>query len=161
MSKFDEMNDNIKEITQTLLDCQNLCKLLYYNSLTPLSESNINDTSILLLNNIYPIPIDPNIEDEPKSIITIVLDDSSLAKNNIGYKTSKIVFNILCHLDLWLLDDTKIRPYSVLSEIDTLFNQQRIATIGKLEFERCRWIASNVKWHGYQVSYKVYDFNVM
>jgi hypothetical protein len=159
MSKFSELNDNIKIIMETVLGSQDLCKLLYYTSTNPLAEANLSDTSVLLLSSIFPTPITPGVEDEPKNIITIVLDDFALGRDNNAFKTSKIVFNVLCHLDLWLLDDTKIRPYSILNEIDTLFNQQRIATIGKLEFVSSRWIVANNKYHGYQCFYKVCDFN--
>ena len=159
MSKFNELNDNIKKIIETILSSQDLCKILYYSSTTPLLEANLPDTSIILLNNLFPTPVTPTIEDEAKSIITIVLDDFALGRDNNAFKTSKIVFNVFTHLDLWLLNDTKIRPYSILNEIDTLFNQQRIATIGKLEFVSSRWIAISAKWHGYQISYKNCDFN--
>jgi hypothetical protein len=159
MSKFLELNQNIKTIIDTILGSQNLCKLLYYSSKSPLAETDLADTSSILLENLFPIPVTPGIEDDAKSIITIVLDDFALGRDNNAFKTSKIVFNVLSHLDLWLLNDTKIRPYSILNEIDTLFNQQRIATIGKLEFVSSRWIAVNTKWHGYQILFKNCDFN--
>lgn len=159
MSRFLELNQNVKIIVDTILSGQNLCKLLYYPSKSPLLEADLSDTSILLFSSIFPTPFTPTIEEDAKSIITIVLDDFALGRDNNAFKTSKIVFNVLIHLDLWLLDDTKIRPYSILNEIDTLFNQQRIATIGKLEFVSSRWISVNNKWHGYQILFKNCDFN--
>jgi len=144
----------------TILGSQNLCKLLYYNDSDPFSQPDLSDTSVLLFSSIFPTPIIPQITDEAKSLITIVLDDFLLARNNTAFKTSKIVFNILCHIDLWVLPGTgKLRIYSILNEIDKLFNEQRIITIGKLEFVSGRWISSNEKWQGYQVAYKVIDFN--
>ena len=140
----------------TIIDNQNLCKLLYYNSNTPLLEGDITNTHSLIMNNIYPFPIVPDIEEDAKNIITIILDD--FRSSNSEYKTSKIVFNILCHIDLWSISGG-LRPLSILNEIDRLFNQQRIATIGKLDFVSTRWITANKNWQGYQVAYKVTEFN--
>lgn len=137
----------------TLISSQNLCKYLYYNEDDPLSQPTIDDISILLFNNLYITPVVPTITDVAKSLITIVLDDFRL--ENIVLKNSKIVFNVLIHLDLWTMSGTgKLRPYSIMSEIDKLFNNQNLLGIGNLEFVNAKWIAANEKWHGYQISYK-------
>lgn len=144
----------------TLLSSQDLCKYLYYDITEPLTQPDFDDTSILLLDRIYPIPIVPTTIDSAKSLITIVQDDFSLAKTNTAFKTSKIIFNVLCHIDLWMMTGTgKIRPYSILNEIDKLFNEQRVLGIGKLKFSNGRWITVSEKWQGYQISYKVYEFD--
>ena len=142
----------------TTISSQDLCKLLYYNNSTPLSETNIENTTTLLFNNIYPTPIIPNITDEAKTFISIILDDFSLVSSNTEYKTSKILFNIISHIDLWMIDGG-IRPYSIMTEIDKLFNEQRIIGIGKLSIERANWIAANEKFQGYRMVYKITEFN--
>ena len=80
----------MNKIIMTIIDNQNLCKLLYYNSNTPLLEGDITNTHSLIMNNIYPFPIVPDIEEDAKNIITIILDD--FRSSNSEYKTSKIVF---------------------------------------------------------------------
>ena len=144
----------------TLLSSQNLCKYLYYDIAEPLTQPDFDDTSILLFDRIHPTPIVPTVTDSAKSFITIVQDEFSLARTNTAFKISKIVFNVLCHIDLWMMPGTgKIRPYTILNEIDKLFNEQRVLGIGKLQFSNGRWIVVNDKWQGYQISYKAYEFD--
>lgn len=158
--RFDELNGNINSVLMTMLGSQNLCKLLYYNDDDPFSMPDLSNTSVTLFNNIYPTPVVPQTTDASKSMITLVLDDFALARNNTAFKTSRIVFNVLIHIDLWTMPGTgKLRPYSILNEIDKLFNQQNIIGIGQLTFERCRWMGLGDKWQGYQVSYKTYEFD--
>jgi len=158
--KFEELNDNINTILTTILLNQNLCKYIYYNTSSPLSESDITNTAnAILFKNLFPYPIIPLSQDSAKTLVTIILDDFSLGRNNSSFKVSKVVFNILCHIDLWKIDGSKLRPLSILSEIDTLFNEQRIVGIGKLNFDSCRWISANDKFQGYSIRYKNYEFN--
>jgi len=161
MSRFEELNLNIDTVLMKLLSSQDLCKYLFYDEDDPMSQPNIEDTSILLFDRIYPTPVSPTITDSAKSLITIIQDDFSLAQTNTAFKTSKIIFNILCHIELWRMPGTgKLRPYSILSEIDKLFNQQRVLGIGKLSFSNGRWIGVNDRWQGYQVAYKIYEFDI-
>lgn len=160
MSGFNELNTNINTILTTLLSSQNLCKYLYYNA-DPLSQPDLADTSILLMENIFPKPVVPLLTDTAKSQISIILDDFNLTTDNTAIRTSKVNFYVYCHLDLWVVPETLIvRPYSILYEIDRLFNQKRIITIGKLDFLSCKWIpAINGRQGFYKLSYKCYDFN--
>lgn len=158
--RFEELNENINTVLMTMLGSQNLCKLLYYNDNNPLSMPDLTDTGVVLFQNLFITPIVPKIEDTAKSLITVVLDDFSLGRTNTAFKTSKITFNVLIHIDLWMMLGTgKLRPYSILNEIDKLFNQQRILGIGKLEFSNARWMGISDAWQGYQVNYKVVGFN--
>ena len=123
--KFEELNDNINAILTTTFSSQNLCKYIYHNTSSPLSEPDISNTAnTLLFKNLFPYPIIPLSQDSAKTLVTIILDDFSLGRNNSSFKTSKIMFNILCHMDLWKIDGSKLRPLSILSEIDTLFHSK-------------------------------------
>lgn len=157
--RFEELNKNINIVTMTMLTSQNLCKYLSDNSTTPLLSSDILDTTTLMFNNIFPTPITPLPSDKNKSLITIVLDDFSLNRDHVSFKTSKIIFNIICHIDLWKIDGG-IRPYAIMSEIDKLFGMQRVVGIGRTLFDRSRWISINEKFQGYQLSYSIEDLNI-
>lgn len=136
---------------------QNLCKYIYATTPLPLSEPDILDTErTLLFKNVFPYPIVPNVTDSAKTLVTVVLDDFKLDKS---FKSSKIYFNVFCHIDLWKISNKKLRPYGILQELDSLFNNQRIIGIGKLSFDKCRWITVNEKFQGYHLSYEVYEFN--
>ena len=157
--RFETLDSDIMTIIMTMMSNQNLCKLIYYDTSTPLLEANIENTTSLLFDRLYPIPITPLVTDDAKSFITVVLDDFQLGKTNIKFKTSKILINVISHISLWPIAEGKLRPYGIMGEIDKLFNEQRIVGIGKLIFERSNWIAANEKFMGYRLVYNVVEFN--
>lgn len=146
-----------------MVESQNLCKLLFYDTNTSTDPLNLADLSEeqrygLIMDRIFPIPKIPKVDDTAKSFVTIHFDRIKLNNTNHLFKDSIIVFNIFCHIDLWLTP-AKIRPYSIANEIDILFNEQRLMGIGKLLFDRADPIAANNNYMGYKVSYNVVDFN--
>ena len=158
------LDENMTNIMLKMISSQNLCKYLYYTSKNPLIEPDIKDAGMLLLNNIFPIPKIPTVEENASSIINVVLDNFTLHKT--AYKNSMIIFNIMVHIDLWLINElindevkNKIRPFKILNEMDILFNGQRVVGIGKLEINNCKWLIYNDKYYGYLLSYNVTEFN--
>lgn len=157
MAKFQELSGYINNTLLTLIGSQDLCKLLYYNSPNPLSEPDISDTYSLLFSKIYPVPKLLYAADEAGSLLTVIFDEFQLG-GNVGYKNGTIVFNIISHIDTWRIDGG-LRPYSIANEIDTIFNNKRIAGIGKMVFDRMRFLWVNDKFSGYTLEYKIIDFN--
>lgn len=157
MSRFKELNDNLMKILETLLSSQDLCKLLYYTNDNPLEQPDIQDTTSLLFNKIYPYPFTPNVQDEATSIINVVLTNFRLNQNR-SFKDGEICFNILCHINLWKISGG-LRPYSILKEIDELFNGERIVGIGKLEYKNNGLLWANEKYCGYSLVYRINSIN--
>ena len=147
-----------------LIESQNLCKYLYYNSSSPLLESDIVDPTQLLYSKIYPYPtstkifVDTNGNPIATTAINVIFDDYKLGTTNNKFKNGKLVFIIMCHTSLWRLDTSQLRPYCVLNEIDEIFSEQRIIGIGKGEFDTCRLNWSDENYSGYTLTYKDYEF---
>ncbi len=160
MARFEELDENINKVMMKLIESQNLCKLLYYDTghdEDPLSKPDIQDMSSLLFDRIYPLPKIPNIEESTSSLLTVFFDEIRLSEN-INFKGTILSFTILCHIDLWRMPG-KLRPYSIKHEIDKIFNEQRVIGIGKMQFERSRFTWANEKYSGYRLDYRIYDFN--
>lgn len=157
MARFDELNKNLMDVLDTLITSQNLCKLLTYPTPNPLSGADIVDTSTLLFDKIYPIPKIPDIKTTDGSFITVVFEEMRQSKN-IGFKDSVLCFYIFCHIDIWRTNSS-LRPYSIMHEIDLLFNNQRVIGLGKLQFAKSRAYPINEKFFGYKLDYSVVDFN--
>lgn len=157
MAKFQELNEYINTILIQLIGSQNLCKLLYYPSLTPLSQPTLTDTTDLLFNQIYPLPKIPSTALTTGNFLTLITDNAELSSNK-GFKTIDIIFNIICHIDEWRLNGG-IRPLLIANEIDKLFNNQRIVGIGRMDFERMTFVYYNEKFSGYKIIYTATDFN--
>lgn len=158
MSRFKHLNTNINNILLHLLNNQNLCKLLYYNSSDPLSEPDIDDPSSLLFNKIYPLPKIPDTTSEAGTILCVFFDHFILPNSNTGVKSGTITIDIISHIDLWRLDGM-IRPFSILHEIDSIFNQERIAGVKELQFDRGSFLYINESFAGYQVRYRMVSGN--
>lgn len=157
MANFKELNDNVTQVLLKLLESQNLCKLLYYNSIDPLSEPDIDPYS-LLMKKIFPIPKIPGVEEAESSYLTVVFDSFRLGDNK-GVKDGKLLLTAFVHEKLWFING-QLRPISIMHEIDKLFNNQRIIGIKKLQFESGRFVAPNEKYSGYQVTYKIVSGNI-
>jgi hypothetical protein len=165
LSKFDELNRNLMDVMSKLVSSQNLCKLLLYTSDNPFVEPDIVDTSSLIFNKIFPIPKLPDtvesVQNVKGSLLTAVFEDIKIGSTNRGFKNSLLCFNIYCHIDLWQMSETggKLRPFSIMQEIDTLFNDQRVIGLGRMQFVRSRPIAANATNIGYKIDYEICDFN--
>jgi hypothetical protein len=158
MSKFKFLNENINSIISLMLENQKLCKLIEYNTNNPFSEPDI-DPSTLLLKKVFPLPKFPEVTTEMGTYLNIYFDNFTLSRN-VGLKEGLIVFDIISHLDLWVLKDTgMIRPLSILHEIDETFNNKRVVGVKKLLFYQGKYMYVNEKYAGYKISYEISNGN--
>lgn len=132
MAFYQELDDILNTVIgKYILNNQNVCKLLYYypeeNTLVydPLKEKDIEDTSKLLLDYIYPMPKSPNIETQQKGFMTVVLTGDDYLSTNSGFRKVNLVFDIVFHLKSWIIKNS-YRPYKVAEEIDKMFNNQNV-----------------------------------
>ncbi|MBX4152259.1 hypothetical protein [Paenibacillus lautus] len=160
MARFQQLNKNIEEVLLNLIDNQSLCKLLYYPQDDPFNEKEINDTSVLLYNKIYPFPYVPGVQETAGSFLSAFFDNFKLPSDNKGTKEVSLVFNVIVHKNLWRMPGTgMLRPYSILHEVDEICNSQRIVGIKKVPFDKGRLIHYNNDFAGYQVQYQVTSVN--
>lgn len=133
MAFFEECDDILNNVIgEKILRNQNLCKLLYYYSDTqtfdynPLAQPKIEDTSKLLMEHIFPLPKLPDLETEQKGYLTVVLSggDKHSDDINTGYRRIYLIFDIICHLKQWIIQDS-YRVYKIAEELDKMFNYQQ------------------------------------
>ncbi|MCY9594008.1 hypothetical protein PC41400_14470 [Paenibacillus chitinolyticus] len=162
MAKFEQLNQYVTNIFSVLIENQDLCKLLFYAVDDPLSEVDLTEDQRfeLLHTHIYPMPKIPGEQSAQSSFLSIYFDNFKLANENKGIKDSSLVIDILIHNEIWNLHGTGLfRPYSILSEIDKMVNNERVAGIKKMEFDRGRLIRYNADYSGYQVTYSMSSVN--
>lgn len=157
MARFEELNNNINNVMMKLIESQNLCKLLHYNDENPLMQDDIADTSGLIFTKIFPLPKVPDSSSEATSVLSVVFDNFRLG-GNTGVKEGILKFTAICHIDLWKTSGS-LRPISILSEVDKIFNDERIVGIKKLQLDRGNLIWVNDKYIGYQISYQMVSVN--
>jgi hypothetical protein len=166
MAKFAELNDNLQDVLLKLVQSQNLCKYLFYESsgdseaqlIDPLTKPNLDIATCasLVYNHIYPFPKLPDIKDAG-TYVTVHFDRIKRG-DSIYWKNSVLVFTVICHISqLRLLG--KQRLLSVMNEIDELFNNQSVIGIGKVQFEDARYFIPDKNFVGYGLEYKIVDFS--
>jgi hypothetical protein len=153
------MSKNVYYAIEELLKSQPLLKLLMYEEYNPLSKPNIVNPKSLIPEYIYPGFKIPDVIEKQQSILTVECDNAKLSSNP-EFTNMKLVFNIMCHTDLWMIKGS-IRPYMIMEEIDDIFgeNSHNRLSIGKVHLDRCQKVIYNPKFAGYMLSYNLCDFN--
>ena len=165
--RFAVMGENTFRIANKLMSNQRLCRLLKYQTRDPFEEidpitkkAQPNVDGVDLINN--QILIVPKIFDdstEKMSYIIAIFDDFVVNQLNPEFKVSTIRFDIACPYDEWILNDHSLRPYLIMQEIDTMFNESKLAGIGTLQFYRADNLTLSPQIGGYTMKYKINEFN--
>ena len=93
------------------------------------------------------------------SYITAIFDDYVVNSFNPEFKVCTVRFDIACPYDEWLLNEKTLRPYMIMQEIDAMFNEEKLAGIGTLQFHRADNLTLSPWIGGYSMRYKINEFN--
>ena len=158
--RFAVMGDNTFKIADKLASNQRLCRLLKYQVSNPFStEYEDVDGLDLLGKQILMVPKIYDASNEKMSFVVAVFDSFSVNAFNPDFKTSTIRFDIACPYDEWVLDETSLRPYLIMQEIDNMFNGKKLSAMGNLQFNRADALTLSPQIGGYSIKYKIDDFN--
>ena len=158
--RFAVMGTNTFKIADKIMTNQRICRLLKHHVRNPFSEDLPDVDGDELINK--QILITPKVYDEETekmSYITAVFDSFSVNSFNSEFKNAIIRFDIACPYDEWLLDGESLRPYLIMEEIDKMFNEGRLAGIGKLQFWRASCLTLTPYIGGYCMWYTISEFN--
>ena len=68
------------------------------------------------------------------SFVVAVFDNFTINPNNPDFKLTRIRFDVVCPYTEWVINENTLRPYLIMEEIDTMFNQAKLSGIGTLQF---------------------------
>ena len=153
---FSKLEEMIMLVVQMLESDQTLCKLLYYGEPNPLSQPDIPDTTVLLMNSIFPLPKSPDAEQNQKAFVNVYFYSSSPYNKNSGFREVYLCFDVICHLDVWMIDGG-MRPYHISSRIDKMFNNSLVAelSINPMYFSSWKHMRYSDYFYGYHITYKL------
>ena len=134
-SSFLSIEKDMGIITDKVLSCDRLKKLLYYTTEDALDKPNltIEQSNMLFGKNIKIVP-KLTVDGSVLNYIMINFDNFSTNATNPEFRDNIIEFDIICHFDQWNLRDYALRPYKIAGEIDSMFNLKKLTGIGYLEF---------------------------
>lgn len=138
MAYYQELSviiDNV--IGEKILRNQNICKLLYYYPTISdnekekypyldypvYSQPDIEDTSILFLTHVYPMPKMPDVKTKQKTYVCVNVSGGYEADKNKGFRRVNLLVDIICHLDAWKVREG-YRPYLIMNEVDKMLNNK-------------------------------------
>ena len=144
------------KIVQKLIDNEKLKKLLFYPVKDALSRDNLSDEESigLLHNNIRVIP-KLVAEEDVQSYVIIGFDGFIPNKNNPEFRDNVITFDIICHLDTWVMENYQLRPYLIMGEIDGMLNNKKLNGIGTVDFVSANQLLLSNDMAGFSLMYRV------
>lgn len=157
------LNEYKTKIKDMFLQNRDLQKLIYYNSLTPLSEANLKNPFI-----IFEDPKNPNPTEVPRIYFKLKNPDTltqvqtfilvkflefpkggSLAFNNIN-----IVFSIITHNTLVELGDGKDRMIEIKEQIDKFMSGNKYLGFKRVKSNGTRELNVNIDFCGINLIYE-------
>lgn len=125
---------NAQKIVKRLMANQNLVKLLYYTDKDPLNNPDL--TSEQLQKEVFEklIKIVPRVgpKETAHSIISVRFVRGRQNAVNNEFKNVTISIEVFVPLTQWIIKDTNLRPFAIMSEVQKSLNGKTIDGLGKM-----------------------------
>jgi hypothetical protein len=131
-SSFLSVEKDYSLIMDNLMKNERLKKLLYYPYRDALNRPNLNQEQTKELFGDY-IRISPNYKISNKEKNYLIINFTEFYGNTTDFKEATLVFDIVLHLDNYLLDDYKLRGYKIAAEINEMMKQKTLNNMGKID----------------------------
>lgn len=129
-----ELGINLQKIVKRLQANQNLLKLLYYTDKDPLNNPDLTNEQVR--DEIYEklIRVVPRVgaTETANSIVAMTVMDGDLLTENDQFNEISVRLEVLVPLTQWLIKDSNLRPFAILSEIQKSLNGKVIDGIGRM-----------------------------
>ena len=154
-SSFLSAEKDMNIIVDRIMKNDRLKKMLHYTTPDCLSRPRLTDdqTAELFGKNIKIVP-KLYVDGSVLNYMIISFDNFSRNTTNPEFRDNIIEFDIICHFDQWHMKDFALRPYKIAAELDTMFDEQRLTGIGKLEFLGANQMILTDEYAGLCVMYK-------
>lgn len=134
-SGFLSVEKDMNLLVDFMMKNERLKKLLFYTSRDCLDRPKLTvDETISLFGKQIRIVPKLEVDGAVLNYMIIRFDNFTPNFNNPEFRDNVIEFDIICHYDQWHMRDFELRPYKIAAEIDSMFNEQHLTGIGKLEF---------------------------
>ncbi|MEG0775636.1 hypothetical protein [Clostridium sp.] len=156
VTTFTTAQSDLFKIVDLLIGNDKIKKLLYYQTRDALKQKNLTDEQTLGLMNknirvIPQLPIDENVQ----SYIIIGFDNFITNENNPEFRDNVIVFDVICHLDTWVMEEYQLRPYLLMGQIDGMINNRKLNGIGTANFVSANQLLLDEDLVGFTLVYRV------
>jgi hypothetical protein len=155
-----ELGKILVRIAKNLLSNQNLCRLLKYSDIDPLSPAKQQIEGISILNkNIRIIPLVRQDEQNSESKIVLLFADGESYEENNSFSKVTMKIQIFCPLSEWIMVGETIRPFEIISEIKNSLSGKRINGLGVLSVKGFRLITLTEEMGCYEMECGFNEFS--
>ena len=134
-SSFLSSEKDMNIIIDRIMKNERLKKMLYYSTRDCLDKPKLtNDETMSLFGKQIKIVPKLYVDGSVLTYMIISFDNFTPNRANPEFRDNIIEFDIICHFDQWHMQDFELRPYKIAAELDSMFNNQHLTGIGKLEF---------------------------
>lgn len=124
----------------------------------PSYQNKINSLNIKELIEQGYIRLEPRIKfgehEEVQSYILLSFDNFTPNETNPEYRDCTVTFDVLSHIDQWVMDDYQLRPIKIVGFIDGILNETKLSGIGRFHFAGCNELILNEDIAGYTLMYR-------
>ena len=129
-----ELGLSLQKIVRRLMENDDLVKLLYYQDQDPLSKETLSKEfkqKEIFEKLIKVVPhIGTNLDS--KSILVVYITKGGKNPQNKEFKNINICISVFVPLTNWIIKDTNLRPFAILSEIQSSLDGKVINGLGRL-----------------------------
>lgn len=129
-----ELGKNLQNIVKRLLANDDLCKLLYYKDLDPLSHPALTEEEkkTHLFNKL--IKLVPRLDpvEQAYSLVGVLCTSGTHLGENREFRAVDIRIEVFVPLTQWMIKDSNLRPYAILGEVQESLDGKYINGLGKI-----------------------------
>jgi hypothetical protein len=150
---LDNLEKNLTDLLISLSDNDNFIKLVSIDNPNALNQSPSDNFYSLFNERLFLKPKVNMPTSEEETYICIYMGRAERAGGTSkNHNDIPIVIDIMTHLNLWDLEDNKIRPYRIVDIIYDNFMETKVKSVrGNLEFNNAELIRYNEKFMGYRM----------
>lgn len=153
-----ELGDNLFKIAEQLLKNQLLCRLLVNDDNDPLARE-VKEPFSLLGKNIVVVPKINEDDFDRESKIALVFPYGETNDSNDEFKNLRFDVLVYTTLDTWVVNDKSLRPFMIMSEVETSLKDKRMNGIGTMRYENFELTTLTDKVSCYQMRFTIDVFN--
>lgn len=159
---MEKLGEYKMEVLNRCLEDEKLSKLIAYDTKDALFQPNVEDSSELLYNRVFPYRFVPNPIEEHGTYLTLGAGGFRRHQEDYkiydDYQSGEIYFYFFTHVDL-MRTDNGVRQDLILAEISRLFDGTKGIGMGEMKLRSAYelWMHNN-KFGGYSVAFTITDF---
>lgn len=130
-----ELGTNLRKIIDRLLKNDKLVRLLYYVNDDPfnanLKEHEKSENQSKIFGEL--IKIIPRVDKETAhSVVVVYIQRGSRLGSNSEFRNIRITVDVLVPMTQWIINDTNLRPFAILGEIQASLDGKTVNGLGKM-----------------------------